>query len=60
MHWQRQKVAAEQMRDRLRATTSSDASEAVDLMALTAGGTTAASTLQPHPRPADHLQAIKG
>ena len=41
MHWQRQKVAAEQMRDRLRATTSSTA-EAVDLMARTAGGTAAA------------------
>lgn len=41
MHWQRQKVAAEQMRDRLRATTSSTA-EAVDLMALTSGGTAAA------------------
>ncbi len=38
MHWQRQKVAAEQMRDRLRATTSSTA-EAVDLMAQTSGGT---------------------
>lgn len=40
MHWQRQKVAAEQMRDRLRAATSS-AAEAVDLMAVTAGGTAA-------------------
>jgi len=50
MHWQRQKVAAEQMRDRLRATTGS-AAEAVDLMALTAGGTAAApfsSTLPSH------------
>jgi len=64
MHWQRQKVAAEHMRDRLRATTSLGAPEPalslpkgpdsetwaaaaarVDLMALTAGGTTAASSL---------------
>ena len=44
MHWQRQKNAAEQLRDRLRASAS-DASAAVDLMALTAGGTTAASTV---------------
>jgi 4-hydroxy-3-polyprenylbenzoate decarboxylase len=42
MHWQRQKVAAEHMRDRLRAT-SPDAASAVDLMALTAGGTAAAT-----------------
>ncbi len=41
MHWQRQKVAAEQVRDRLRSATGS-AAEAVDLMALTAGGTAAA------------------
>ena len=38
MHWQRQKNAAEQLRDRLRAGTGS-AGEAVDLMARTAGGT---------------------
>ena len=38
MHWQRQKNAAEQLRDRLRASAS-DPSAAVDLMALTAGGT---------------------
>ncbi len=44
MHWQRQKNAAEQLRDRLRASAS-DASAAVDLMALTSGGTTAAGTL---------------
>jgi 4-hydroxy-3-polyprenylbenzoate decarboxylase len=44
MHWQRQKVAAEQMRDRLRAA-STDKAAAVDLMALTAGGTAAASSL---------------
>jgi 4-hydroxy-3-polyprenylbenzoate decarboxylase len=42
MHWQRQKVAAEHMRDRLRAATP-DRTGSVDLMALTAGGTAAAS-----------------
>jgi 4-hydroxy-3-polyprenylbenzoate decarboxylase len=41
MHWQRQKVAAEHMRDRLRAEAG-DAAGAVELMALTAGGTAAA------------------
>lgn len=41
MHWQRQKVAAEHFRDRLRGA-SQDVAGAVDLMALTAGGTTAA------------------
>ncbi len=41
MHWQRQKVAAEQMRDRLRAVAGT-ASEAVNLMALTSGGIAAA------------------
>ena len=44
MHWQRQKVAAEQMRDRLRAA-STDKAAAVDLMAITAGGTAAAASL---------------
>src|SRR6202000_2387582 len=44
MHWQRQKVAAEHMRDRLRATTPTPTGN-VDLMALTAGGTTAAQSL---------------
>jgi 4-hydroxy-3-polyprenylbenzoate decarboxylase len=43
MHWQRQKVAAEHMRDRLRAATP-DRTSNVDLMALTAGGTTAATS----------------
>jgi 4-hydroxy-3-polyprenylbenzoate decarboxylase len=44
MHWQRQKNAAEQLRDRLRAA-SPDLASQVDLMALTAGGTgPAAST----------------
>ncbi|MEZ2345643.1 UbiD family decarboxylase [Terriglobus sp. RCC_193] len=41
MHWQRQKNAAEHLRDRLRATAATD-SERVKLMAMTAGGTTAA------------------
>lgn len=41
MHWQRQKNAAEQLRDRLRASTT-DAAAAVDLMAQTSGGTSAA------------------
>ena len=41
MHWQRQKVAAEHFRDRLRATAE-DVVGAVDVMARTAGGTTAA------------------
>ena len=39
MHWQRQKVAAEQMRDRLRSSVP-DTASAVELMAMTAGGTT--------------------
>jgi 4-hydroxy-3-polyprenylbenzoate decarboxylase len=45
MHWQRQKVAAEHLRDRLRQATegSQDSSARVDLMAQTAGGTTSAS-----------------
>jgi 4-hydroxy-3-polyprenylbenzoate decarboxylase len=42
MHWQRQKVAAEHARDRMRAAASDKAGE-VELMALTAGGTTAAA-----------------
>ena len=41
MHWQRQKNAAEQLRDRLRASAT-DAAAAVDLMAQTSGGTTSA------------------
>ncbi len=45
MHWQRQKVAAEHMRERLR-EASPDSAARVDLMALTAGGTTAASSLE--------------
>src|ERR1700753_1448840 len=45
MHWQRQKVAAEHMRERLR-EASPDSAARVDLMAITAGGTTAASSLE--------------
>jgi 4-hydroxy-3-polyprenylbenzoate decarboxylase len=41
MHWQRQKVAAEHLRDRLRGAAG-HAAGAVDVMALTAGGTVAA------------------
>ena len=41
MHWQRQKVAAEHFRERLRAAAE-DSAGAVDVMALTAGGTVAA------------------
>jgi len=41
MHWQRQKVAAEHARDRMRAAAE-DAAGQVELMAVTAGGTTAA------------------
>jgi 4-hydroxy-3-polyprenylbenzoate decarboxylase len=42
MHWQRQKVAAEHLRDQLRAGAASSA-ERVELMAETAGGTVAAA-----------------
>jgi 4-hydroxy-3-polyprenylbenzoate decarboxylase len=41
MHWQRQKVAAEHVRERMRGAAV-DAAGAVDMMALTAGGTAAA------------------
>ena len=43
MHWQRQKNAAEHLRDRLRAGAEGQ-SASVDMMALTAGGTTAAAS----------------
>ena len=43
MHWQRQKVAAEHFRDRLREAAGS-AEGAVDLMARTAGGTAASAS----------------
>jgi 4-hydroxy-3-polyprenylbenzoate decarboxylase len=42
MHWQRQKVAAEHLRDRLRAAAAPDGAAKVEMMAATAGGTTAA------------------
>jgi len=42
MHWQRQKVAAEHFRDRMRAAAK-DSAGAVDVMALTAGGSVAAA-----------------
>jgi 4-hydroxy-3-polyprenylbenzoate decarboxylase len=41
MHWQRQKVAAEHARERMRAMAE-DTAGAVEVMALTAGGTAAA------------------
>jgi len=41
MHWQRQKVAAEHFREHMRGVAE-DVSGAVDVMALTAGGTVAA------------------
>jgi 4-hydroxy-3-polyprenylbenzoate decarboxylase len=40
MHWQRQKNAAEHLRERLRAAAGSTAAEHVQAMAETAGGTT--------------------
>ncbi len=49
MHWQRQKVAAEHFRDRLRGATK-DAAGAVDIMALTAGGTVAATDITSVPQ----------
>jgi 4-hydroxy-3-polyprenylbenzoate decarboxylase len=55
MHWQRQKVAAEHLRDRLRQATSEksggDAASRVDIMARTSGGTATAthpSTIPAH------------
>jgi 4-hydroxy-3-polyprenylbenzoate decarboxylase len=50
MHWQRQKVAAEHFRERMREATE-DVAGAVDVMALTAGGMVAAidtSSVPPH------------
>ncbi len=49
MHWQRQKVAAEHFRDRLRAAAE-DAAGAVDVMARTAGGTAAAVNMSGVPQ----------
>lgn len=49
MHWQRQKVAAEHVRDRLR-EAAEDAAGAVDIMARTAGGTARASDVRGVPQ----------
>ncbi len=49
MHWQRQKVAAEHFRDKLR-EAAGDASGAVDVMALTAGGTARATDVSSVPQ----------
>ena len=49
MHWQRQKVAAEHFRERLR-TAAIDKAGAVELMALTAGGSTAATDISNVPQ----------
>ncbi len=57
MHWQRQKVAAEHMRDRLRAAAG-DAAGAVDVMARTAGGTAAAADVSTVPQTV--LSKIRG
>jgi 4-hydroxy-3-polyprenylbenzoate decarboxylase len=48
MHWQRQKVAAEHARDRMRAAAG-DAAGQVELMALTAGGTSASVAIGTDP-----------
>ena len=49
MHWQRQKVAAEHLRERLRAAARRGCCGACELMAETAGGTVCASgTLNAH------------
>ncbi len=57
MHWQRQKVAAEHFRDHLRAAAE-DAPGAVDVMARTAGGTTAAADV--HGLPQHVVMKIRG
>ena len=49
MHWQRQKVAAEHFRDRLR-EAAGDKAGAVDVMALTGGGTHAAENVSGVPQ----------
>lgn len=49
MHWQRQKVAAEHFRDRVR-SAAENAAGAVDLMALTAGGSTPAADVSSVPQ----------
>ena len=55
MHWQRQKNAAEQLRDRLRAHTE-DTAASVNLMAQTAGGTVASGA----PMSTQVVSKIKG
>ncbi len=57
MHWQRQKVAAEHFRDKLR-EAAGDASGAVDVMALTAGGTARAIDVSSVPQTV--LSKIRG
>ena len=57
MHWQRQKVAAEHMRDRLRASAS-NLTEAVDLIARTSGATTAA--IDPASIPQTTVAKVRG
>ena len=57
MHWQRQKVAAEHLRDRMRSATVSDA-DRVNLMAVTGGGTAVATTTAG--LPGLTLQKIRG
>ena len=60
MHWQRQKVAAEHFRDRLRAAAQ-DSAGAVDVMALTAGGTAQAQPFEMSSTIPQHVQAkIRG
>ena len=56
MHWQRQKVAAEHARDRMRAAAE-DAAGQVEVMAMTAGGTAAAGT---HSMPQHVVTKIRG
>jgi 4-hydroxy-3-polyprenylbenzoate decarboxylase len=57
MHWQRQKVAAEHARERMRAAAI-DTAGAVEVMALTAGGTAAA--VGPHAIPQTVATKIRG
>jgi 4-hydroxy-3-polyprenylbenzoate decarboxylase len=56
MHWQRQKVAAEHARDRMR-TAADDAAGQVEVMAMTAGGTAAAGS---HSMPQHVVTKIRG
>jgi 4-hydroxy-3-polyprenylbenzoate decarboxylase len=57
IHWQRQKVATEHARDHMRAATL-DTAGAVEIMALTAGGTTAA--IAPNTIPQTVATKIRG